>query len=152
MFVGECFLDHIGGTLLHGKINPKRVTGIVFLWCRVVSADHGKPWYSSSSRHIFWIEFHPGRLTWNPQITHLERKMIFQASMIMFHVNLPGCCCFFFPPASHPDVWLIHPYKSRSLSPKILSYTERTDHSILRIHVTVCMVYPIVSMYDVWYI
>ena len=28
---------------------------------------------------------------WNLQITHLERKMIFQASMIMFHVNLPGC-------------------------------------------------------------
>ena len=36
-----------------------------------------------------WI--HPGRLTWNIQITHLERKMIFQTSMIMFHVNLPGC-------------------------------------------------------------
>ena len=34
---------------------------------------------------------HPGRLTWNLQITHLERKMIFQTSMIMFHVNLPGC-------------------------------------------------------------
>ena len=34
---------------------------------------------------------HPGRLTWNIQITHLERKMIFQASMIMFYVNLPGC-------------------------------------------------------------
>ena len=27
----------------------------------------------------------------NIQITHLERKMIFQTSMIMFHVNLPGC-------------------------------------------------------------
>ena len=34
---------------------------------------------------------HPGRLTWNLQINHLERKMIFQTSMIMFHVNLPGC-------------------------------------------------------------
>ena len=34
---------------------------------------------------------HPGRLTWNLQITHLERKMIFQTSMILFHVNLPGC-------------------------------------------------------------
>ena len=34
---------------------------------------------------------HPGRLTWNLQITHLERKMIFQTSMIMVHVNLPGC-------------------------------------------------------------
>ena len=34
---------------------------------------------------------HPGRLAWNLQITHLERKMIFQTSMIMFHVNLRGC-------------------------------------------------------------
>ena len=34
---------------------------------------------------------HPGRFTWNLQITHLERKMIFQTSMIMVHVNLPGC-------------------------------------------------------------
>ena len=33
---------------------------------------------------------HPGRLTWNLQITNLERKMIFQTSMIMFHVNLQG--------------------------------------------------------------
>ena len=24
-------------------------------------------------------------------ITHLDRKMIFPTSMIMFHVNLPGC-------------------------------------------------------------
>ncbi len=36
-------------------------------------------------------QIHPGRLTWNLQITHLERKMIFQTSMIMFHVNLQGC-------------------------------------------------------------
>ena len=28
-------------------------------------------------------KLHPGRLTWNLQITHLERKMIFQTSMIM---------------------------------------------------------------------
>ena len=40
----------------------------------------------------FKAVFHPGRLTWNLQITHLERNMIFQTSMIMFHVNLPGCC------------------------------------------------------------
>ena len=35
---------------------------------------------------------HPGR--WNLLINHLETKMIFQASMIMFHVNLPGCILF----------------------------------------------------------
>ena len=28
---------------------------------------------------------------WNLQITYLERKMIFQTSMIVFHVNLQGC-------------------------------------------------------------
>ena len=39
--------------------------------------------------HPRWL--HPGRLTWNLQITHLERKSIFQTSMIMFHVNLQGC-------------------------------------------------------------
>ena len=38
-----------------------------------------------------FVHLHPGRLTWNLQINHLERKMIFQTSMIMFHVNLPGC-------------------------------------------------------------
>jgi len=27
---------------------------------------------------------------WNLQITHLNRKMIFQTSMIAFHVNLQG--------------------------------------------------------------
>ena len=34
---------------------------------------------------------HPTRLAWNLQISHLERKMIFQTSTIMFHVDLQGC-------------------------------------------------------------
>ena len=34
---------------------------------------------------------HNGRLRWNLQIAHLESKMIFQTSMIMFHANLQGC-------------------------------------------------------------
>ena len=42
------------------------------------------------TKHL-WLEVHPVRLTWNLQITLLERKMIFQTSMIMFHVNLQGC-------------------------------------------------------------
>ena len=33
----------------------------------------------------------PGRLTWNLKITYLKRKIIFQTSIIMFHVNLRGC-------------------------------------------------------------
>ena len=34
---------------------------------------------------------HPGRLTWNLQITHFERNMIFQTIIFRFHVNLPVC-------------------------------------------------------------
>ena len=45
---------------------------------------HWKRW-----RDIWKV--HPGRLTWNLQITHLERKMIFQTIIFRFHVNLPGC-------------------------------------------------------------
>ena len=41
--------------------------------------------------HGMPLNLHPGRLTWNLQITQLERKIIFQTSMSMFHVNLPGC-------------------------------------------------------------
>ena len=37
---------------------------------------HGTPWKING---------------WNLQITHLERKMIFQTSIIIVHVNLPGC-------------------------------------------------------------
>ena len=35
-------------------------------------------------------ELHPERLTWNLQITRLERKMIFQTSMIMFQPLILG--------------------------------------------------------------
>ena len=50
---------------------------------------------------------HPGRSTWNLQITHLERKMIFQTSMIMFHVNLQGCIdsIFFSNDPGCPGFW-----------------------------------------------
>ena len=70
----------------------------------------------SSHRFIFTSDLrslHPGRLTWNLQITHLERKMIFQTPMIMFHVNLPGCTFFRWslvmtwtsPSAAPPSIW-----------------------------------------------
>ncbi len=50
------------------------------------------PWYTTMVfiPHHGW-GLHPGRLTWNLKITHLERNIIFQTSIIMFHVNLPGC-------------------------------------------------------------
>ena len=34
---------------------------------------------------------HPGKLTWNLKITGLKRKIIFQTSIVVLHVNLPGC-------------------------------------------------------------
>ena len=36
------------------------------------------------TQKAFHKPLHPGRLTWNLKITHLERNMIFQTSMIMF--------------------------------------------------------------------
>ena len=45
------------------------------------------------------LTIHPGRLTWNLQITNLERKMIFQTSMILFQPLIFGgvtmCSNFF---------------------------------------------------------
>ena len=46
---------------------------------------------SSLSIHGLFLALHPRRFSWNLQITRLERNMIFQTSMIMFHVNLQGC-------------------------------------------------------------
>ncbi len=46
----------------------------------------GKAWWLTGYTHTRKM-FHG----WNLQITHLERNMVFQTSMIMFHVNLPGC-------------------------------------------------------------
>ena len=58
---------------------------------RMMKGDQKRYLIWSNSRWFGKIPLHPGRLTWNIQITHLERKMIFQTSMIMFHVNLQGC-------------------------------------------------------------
>ncbi len=59
---------------------------------------------------------HPGRLTWNIQITHLERKMIFQTFMIMFHVNLQGCILSYpFRVTSRGNVYLDRWSDSRCL-------------------------------------
>jgi len=62
---------------------PKGVSSS--LWRKIADCRHVR------GRDL--IALHPGRLTWNLQITHLEKKRIFQTSMIMFHVNLPGCTC-----------------------------------------------------------
>ena len=42
-------------------------------------------------------KLHPGKLTWNLKIPPLKRKIIFQTSITVFHVNFPGCNCFWNP-------------------------------------------------------
>ena len=73
---------------LRSTINPKpiREVNLDSKWERMAGSDP-----AGKGGHFFNPWIHPGRLTWNIQITHLERKMIFQTPMIMFHVNLPGC-------------------------------------------------------------
>ena len=49
------------------------------------------PWRVRTSTS-FTLKYNPWKINgWNVQITHLERKMIFQTPMIMVHANLPGC-------------------------------------------------------------
>ena len=67
-----------------GKINVKQQT---LIGCPLLPRDPFFAHFDFSSPK----RLHPGRLTWNLQIIHLERKMIFQTFIIMFHVNLPGC-------------------------------------------------------------
>ena len=39
-------------------------------------------------------QLHPGKLTLKPKITHVQRKIIFQTFIIVFHVNFEGCTEF----------------------------------------------------------
>ena len=61
----------------------------IFFWHQPTFYFFEHQWWMQHCAR-FWL-LHPGRLTWNLQITHLKRIMIFQASMTMFHINLPGC-------------------------------------------------------------
>ena len=66
--------------------NTKRVVFIMF-WM----PQRGRGDIRTTFRDCYRFAIHPGRLTWNLQITHLERKIIFQFTMFRFYVNLPGC-------------------------------------------------------------
>ena len=89
-----------------------KVVWTIHTWVQLISAADVKPvtkawglevlqnteitkkkWCWMSWLVVFFL--HPGRLTWNIQITHLERKLIFQTPMSMFHVNFQGCILFF---------------------------------------------------------
>ena len=43
------------------------------------------------------INVHPAKLTWNLKITCLKREIIFQNSILGFHVNFQGCIHFYRP-------------------------------------------------------
>ena len=40
---------------------------------------------------LIWHYTDPGKLTWNLKITQLKRKVIFQTSILGFHINFQGC-------------------------------------------------------------
>ena len=84
-------------------------------------------WKLENNIDVFLI--HPGRLTWNLQITHLERKIILQTSVIMFHVNLPGCTL--------EDLWK-------------LEENKRNEEQIKRISCLVFFIKEIVSGAFLW--
>ena len=69
---------------------PPRDPGLIEKWSRLMYLRRG-----GGSVEIISIPF--GRSTpwkingWKLQITHLERKMIFQTSVIIFDINLQGC-------------------------------------------------------------
>ena len=67
-----------------------------------------------------WERFHPGRLTGNLQITNLERNMIFQTSMIMFHVNLQGCMLGGICLHNHYGIYMLYLYISNKHTVHIL--------------------------------
>ena len=66
--------------------DTKRVVFIMF-WM----PQRGRGDIRTTFRDCYLFAIHPGRLTWNLQITHLERKIIFQFTMFRFYVNLPEC-------------------------------------------------------------
>ena len=68
---------------------------------------------------------------WNLQITHLERKMIFQTSMIMFHVNLQGCT-WEWPGMFWNDQVRFHMWLSKTLLQRMPRLTSSLQHSLGR--------------------
>ena len=58
-----------------------------------------KPWLWVLKMLVFGSVL-PWKLTWNLLITPSKRKIIFQTSMIMFHVNFPGVYLEQQPPRS----------------------------------------------------
>ena len=79
---------------LRVAIHPLLKDGCLFGTAGLNNID---PWKMMIARQAFYSHdrckqhLHSGRLTWNLKITYLKRKIIFQTSIIMFHVNLRGC-------------------------------------------------------------
>ena len=93
--------------------------------------------FLKSGENMWTSGVHPGRLTWNLQITHLESKMIFQTSMIVFHVNLPGCIRFLW--VFQFDLLILLSANKQSVN--VFVNKDRKKHEVLscamsKIHVT----------------
>ena len=84
-------------------------------------ATNAKLWERVSLKVLWCI--HPGRLTWNIQITHLERKIIFPTSMIMFFQGASQLVHLFFCSKNHVS-------SSLQLHPTRLFSMYRSDHCL----------------------
>ena len=65
-------------------------------WACGIEMAHGVLWEIGTSWWLSVDHLHPWKLTWNVTITHFQRKIIFQSSIFVFHMNFPGCrsLCF----------------------------------------------------------
>ena len=71
------------------------------IWLLKVGKDEGKGQFIRAEGWVYiMFIIHPGKLTWNIKIGQLKRKIIFQTSIFVFHVNFQGC---------------IHPFSTFSL-------------------------------------
>ena len=105
------------------KMDEKQPVSLVWWWTRnwciiIAVCDFGTffcwrtGWLQNRKKRVSLKKKHstPWKINMEPTKTHLESKMIFQTSMIMFHVNLPECIgnCWWFPPTKKllPTFWI----------------------------------------------
>ncbi len=61
-------------------------------WQDMLETETAARWSLETSHYQLRLQLsHPGKLAWNLKITPLKRKIIFQTSIFVFHVNFQGC-------------------------------------------------------------
>ena len=121
------------------------------LWKKVTSLS--KLWLNLGLSILCYISgvecvnIHPARLTWNLQITHLERKMIFQTSMIMFqpfiYRGVPFIWIWVFVYLHWPPPTPISPrfFSSKLTNPRKMKWVSRRRVGQIRQLLDVIMFY-----------